>query len=153
MSEFRPGEIVDITIKGARVHRAGIEGHDDDTTQVVQVVITHPDGGTYFATLPTQWAPVTVERVAPAEWPPRIGDVWRDKDGDPWFAISADKLVSPSASRYGAMLDTVVSEFGPLTLVHREDEQDGDTCKCGFRAPELGPHPGCPTHTQDGGTR
>lgn len=25
-------------------------------------------------------------------------------------------------------------------------EQDDERCKCGFRAPELGPHPSCPVH-------
>mgnify|MGYP001602614501 CR=1 FL=1 len=30
---------------------------------------------------------VTVEASNPASWPPQAGDVWNDKEGEPWFAL------------------------------------------------------------------
>lgn len=75
---------------------------------------------------------VTVERVAPDEWPPRTGDLWRDGGGDLWFAVtdgggrvSGLVFVMPSEDGVPSDPDRVNRDHGPLTLVHREDEQDG----------------------------
>jgi len=88
---FKPGDIVDITIEGARVR--AIRGED------------------------------TVERVAPAEWPPRPGDVWLDAGGRAWTALRGRMF--PVTSTRGESADAALAIYGPLTLVHREDEQDG----------------------------
>lgn len=124
---YQPGEIVDITIKGARVidaaetaHRAGSAVHevlvfryaDDSDETMGRVVYTAAKG-------------VSVERVAPAEWPPQPGDLWRDRDGTLWFAVE-EKGHHPA----GLMCDSsqvwnpaeVGANWSPLTLVHREDD-------------------------------
>ncbi|HEY9476523.1 MAG TPA: hypothetical protein VIS06_22075 [Mycobacteriales bacterium] len=124
MATFQPGEIVDITIKGARV-----ESHDGDG-MIVNL------GGTARITipvvLPSDSATVTVEGVAPAEWPPQPGDLWRSADGRVWFAAdradynydSADQIVmiSEGAWRYGddRTPQDLNRNAGPLTLVRRE---------------------------------
>jgi hypothetical protein len=117
VSEFRPGEIVDITIKGARVQRC-----EDDSLEYEY----RTELGSFEAVVAVDSPGVTVERVAPAEWPPQPGDLWRDKIGETWFAFR-DKGVSlmvPSypvnASRGGRNPDTVLEKLCPLTLVYRE---------------------------------
>src|SRR5690606_14221389 len=83
---FKPGDIVDITIEGARVR--AIRGEDivDPSYEtegcVASVALT--ESVTVEVALTES---VTIERVAPAEWPPRPGDLWRDRDGLPWFAV------------------------------------------------------------------
>lgn len=128
MSEFKPGEIVNITIKGARVV---------DVTKLGECelgVTFDCNFGLYPLTVPLGPAGVTVERVAPAEWPPRPGDLWRDQRGNVWFAADLhdiEETDTPAIYMLASHEDhQVVPEccnenFGPLTLVHREDEQDG----------------------------
>ena len=78
MSEFKPGDIVDITIEGARVR--AIRGED-----TVDHLSYETQGGFVASVALTE--SVTVERVAPAEWPPRPGDVWLDAEGRAWTAL------------------------------------------------------------------
>src|SRR5690606_41537796 len=66
---------------------------------------------------------VTVEWVAPAEWPRRPGDVWLDAEGRAWTALRGRMV--PVTSTRGESADAALATYGPLTLVHREDEQDG----------------------------
>lgn len=54
----------------------------------------------------------------PAEWPPQLGDLWRDADGDPWFCLADNEMVTPETATMHT--DRVLSKYGPLTLVHRE---------------------------------
>lgn len=116
MTEFKAGEIVDITIKGVRID-------DVNTDGTVNIIAEHSDGGPATWGMPPQ---ALVERVAPAGWPPQPGDLWRDRVGEPWFAFNdkgADLMVPAypvNASRGGRMPDTVLEKLGPLTLVHRE---------------------------------
>ena len=120
MSTFQPGETVDITIKGARVHRE---------TAGPGFCVFVMDGGCH--TIFIDSANVTVERVAPAEWPPRPGDLWQEVDGALWFAqsLGGSQMAFIPARVRGALDSSlpayVLETFGPLTLVHREDEQDG----------------------------
>lgn len=121
MSDFKPGEIVDITIKGAQVDEVGRNG--------LHVVM--PNGTTAHIEL-SNYEGITIERVAPAEWPPRPGDLWRDQHGAVWFAADlvddgGDPAIYMLASREDRQVapDYCNETYGPLTLVHREDEQDG----------------------------
>lgn len=116
MSDFKSGEVVDITIKGARVQSVSND-------HWLAFWIT--DRGTMHS-LDISAPGVTVERVAPAEWPPQAGDVWLDRAGEPWFAFSDhDVLLLPafpvSTSRAGLLPRVVMEKVGPLTLVRRED--------------------------------
>lgn len=134
MSEFKPGEIVDITIKGAR-----IEWANSTDMNVWAVDEVDPDTGVNLGeqiTISHTAENITVERVAPAEWPPRPGDLWRDHDGDVWFCrawqaedkwrtglVCARRVPGKSAILGGSMSAAQVQDrHGPLTFVHREDE-------------------------------
>ena len=67
MSEFKPGEIVDITIKGARVVNW--------SPFIYELTVEHgADANSDRTAFDLTRDQVTVERVAPAEWPPRPGD-------------------------------------------------------------------------------
>lgn len=136
---FEAGEVVDITIKGARVRSvvATEEGflfldftHGDinSTTQVYM-----GDSG------------VSVERVAPADWPPQPGDLWRDGSGrlhfgaayapdyddtddsegincDGWRVVllsqDHDESCRPGSSMFRP--ENVNQQHGPLVRVYRE---------------------------------
>lgn len=81
--ELAPGDVVDITIRGVTVEGpvsadrlAYRVQHETDGS--VQFLV--PAGAKYSAR-------VTIERQAPAEWPPMVGDVWLDRDGDEWLAF------------------------------------------------------------------
>lgn len=128
MSTFQPNEVTDITLTGARIQRVTTEGVDGDVTRVAQIAVYNDQGMPYYVTVPLGWASVTVERRTPAEWPPRAGDLWRNR-AEPFFAVDvADTDEGPSE----VLLVTTVGEqigpdaawglYGPLTLVHREDD-------------------------------
>lgn len=75
---------------------------------------------------------VTVERLAPAEWPPRPGDLWRDKHGDLWFFYSdpTDEDVICGRTAGGARwsvndFDDQLADNAPWTLVRRDESADG----------------------------
>lgn len=142
MSQFSPGEVVDITIKAARV-TAPRPGHNGSLSLVYAEVepgifasidIDHPE---------TEGIEIT--RVAPFEWPPQRGDVWRDRQGVVHFGITYspdfdDKADCEGMGRDGTRVILVASggdescrlkshfyrpeyvnkTYGPLTLVHRE---------------------------------
>lgn len=122
-NEFQVGEVVDVTIRGARIERVQDEGHDGDVTRVAGIVAHDGDGAPFFTAVPLDWTTVLVERRAPAEWPPRPGDLWRDRDGRLWFTVESD-------SDYGVALTCngrnrrpaaeIHGLYSPLTLVHRE---------------------------------
>lgn len=44
--------------------------------------------------------------------------------------------------KFHAALQTAKATLTPDAL----PDEEADRCKCGFRAPELGPHPDCPVH-------
>ena len=126
---FQVGELVDVTIRRARVER-----HDGDGLALsvggARIVIP--------VVLPSA-APssVTTERVAPAEWPPQPGDLWADSRGVWWFvhrvqvgnARHETRLVPDRPVQAGGWWpDRLLSDRGPVTLVHRiavDDEPDG----------------------------
>ncbi|SEG44295.1 hypothetical protein SAMN04489712_105244 [Thermomonospora echinospora] len=114
MTRFLPGEIVNITITGGRIDEVSKNG--------IHVVL--PNGTTATVELSNLEA-VTVERVAPAEWPPQPGDLWRT-ERQPYFAMYSDGamvLVNLGGERFSP--DFVLAH-GSLTLVHREEQDGGE---------------------------
>lgn len=175
MSDYRPGEIVDVTIKGVRI--AATEDAIPPMDPRGLLVIADEHGDLY--PLPPQAA---ITRVAPAHWPPQEGDVWRrDADGLNWFGVlidNDDTTDSPyvlltcsrsSKDRYGRPCDEALYTFGPFTLTHRvsvtaepkavlpehwppqhDDQwQDGDGYIWTARAGKLHVHPSSLGEPQD----
>lgn len=119
--EFRVGELVDVTIRDARVERV----HDDGLRlDVGGAGINIP------VVLPSASASITTERVAPADWPPITGDLWRDEQSSLWFIQNAESSSGFNLRAVPAFLgaddDTaltpaeLLAACGPLVLVHRE---------------------------------
>ena len=120
---FQPGERVDITIRRARVvdvlHSGGLRFVEIDT---------ETGGGTIAVPLPDETDTISVERVAPAEWPPRVGDVWIDHLDRAWFGTVAPCdyevdggvwLVSADDFRDGQTPESLLQWRGPVRLDHR----------------------------------
>lgn len=113
MSAIQPGALVDVTIKGVRYTGESERGF---------AVVADEDGDQF--PLP---AHAELERVAPAEWPPQPGDLWRDAFRSTWFALHdnyADRIVMiPAKPTNGLTVyepDKALDKAGPLTLVRRE---------------------------------
>lgn len=120
MTGIQPGEIIDIAIKGVRAV-------GEDRNGCVSIIDEH---GHHYD-MPPQAA---IKRVAPPEWPPRLGDLWRDRFGDLWFGSQG---YGPDNEHYVAFQCAVTKHleswgpqaaadanrlYGPLTLVHREQQ-------------------------------
>lgn len=125
MTKYRTGEIINVTIKGARVGHQGAEGF-------LNVFI---DGTPHRLMLTSG---VTVERAMPEHWPPRPGDLWRDADDYLWFAQQrhdGEIRFRPSYAGDDPYAETVdlpghlLSTAAPLTLVHRESGEGDATCR------------------------
>lgn len=127
VTSFHPNELVDITIKGVRVFdvdRAGCVGIEAELPGT-----TIPG----YYKMPPQAA---ITRVAPPNWPPQQGDQWRDRHGDLWDALYRhDEApfieLEPADGRRGTPLvdrnEWVRRELGPLTLVHRKQQDGGQS--------------------------
>jgi hypothetical protein len=152
MTDFKPGEIVDITIKGACVTNCYPTAHEDadgtrtDTGTVLVVSLDGARRDDRSVAVNIATPGVTVERVAPAEWPPRAGDLWRDRHGHLHFAayyapdycdredsrgidsVGVRVVLLPQGLSDGCVPgqqmyrpETANQDNGPLTLVHREE--------------------------------
>jgi hypothetical protein len=115
MTDYKPGERVDVTIRGARV--VEMHGHD------LRVAVGDP--GEAYLTIGADAlrdSAVTVERVTPAEWPPRLDDLWRDHGGVLWFR---GRAINSGDPLMGNSLGEVVTPDQLLTmspvLVFRHD--------------------------------
>jgi hypothetical protein len=131
MSDFKPDEIVDITIKGARV-----EGEDARWLNCLL--------GAHRVNVPLDGTGVTVEHAMPEITP---GDVLTDGGGGVWFAqryfADFDKpddwagcneagwrtvLVpmngGPLGDGSGMRPEDVNERYAPFTVVHHEDERE-----------------------------
>jgi hypothetical protein len=129
MNRFQPGEVVDITITGARV--VSHDQPDDDPPTITFTV----QNSTTPVTIPApSWNGIEVVPKAPAEWPPQPGDLWHDGADRLWFAFDATdydadekpkgvRLCGTSAYGDGAeqVPDNVNKLYGPMTLVRRDD--------------------------------
>jgi hypothetical protein len=125
-AKFREGDRVDITVKGASVDGVAT----DLNLLVINLTPDAPGGSAQALDLPLA-ENVTVEHASPAEWPPLPGDLWRDHDGDVWLVcmigdgeVSALTMIC-AAGAADRSPEQLLTKFGPPTLVHREDEQDG----------------------------
>lgn len=112
MSTLKPGELVDITIRGARV-----EAFNGGYTTFA------PKAGAHI-TIETGSAGVDITRVAPREWPPQAGDVWVGESGDQFFARTgedgdAEWLVPVSGGSISSYPEEILASFGPLRLAYR----------------------------------
>lgn len=114
MTAFKPGDLVDISIKGVRI--AGTNALTGAPT------VEDEDGDEW--PMPPQAA---VERAVPAGWPPQVGDLWRDGEGELWFCRVDQQVpyLMASSDRYhGAAPEIVADTRSPMTLVHREEALD-----------------------------
>lgn len=110
--EPQRGDLVNVEIKGVRM---GESSH---------IRITVEDERGELWVLPPQSA---ITHAAPAEWPPRIDDLWRDSNGVVWFGVG-DRYGNVQLTSSNIAMQTaefVNQSYGPMTLVHREDEQGG----------------------------
>lgn len=122
--EFRRGELVDVTIKGARVLEAG-----DQVLHIAYPTSSFNNDAEVY--LRHDMDAVVVERVAPAGWPPRPGDLWRTADGDLLFCAEnldcSDQMFFDQRGN-DLFASSVLRKCGPLTLIHREPERkDGES--------------------------
>ncbi|GGS88298.1 hypothetical protein ACFFV7_51090 [Nonomuraea spiralis] len=112
------GDIVDITLKGARV------GHRSDPGWLNFFL-----GGTPHRLL-TACPGITIRPATPADevWPPQAGDVWQDRDGDLWFATDMNADDDPTgpciefvSTRGASHVDPEGARraWGPIGLVYR----------------------------------
>lgn len=141
--EFQPGEVVEVRITGTVVEpRPGdsefapnglrIRYHELERGIWAEVHVADADAPSVF-----------VQRVAPPEWPPQQGDLWRDRFGSVWFCsleparhdewgpLSGRELRmspgDPSHSFSPMKPDKVLEKQGPLALVHREARNGGES--------------------------
>lgn len=123
-AEFVVGEIVDITIRGARIHAV----HGDPDTNALTIGIEHAASWTTAVPMVDS---VTVERVAPPEWPPQAGDLWRDRRGLLWFARELtddddEPVVDLVSVDHVNLYQPVEQQFGPMAMVRREQPDGGE---------------------------
>ena len=132
---FRPGELVRLTIEGV-VQEPRLS--DPDGLIRIQYAEVQPGIWTEVRVDHLDAKSVAIERVAPVEWPPRYGDLWRDAHGELWFAYRHEsggdyprtelRLQQASSHAYSGQMwpEKLLSERGPVELVRRE-HPDPDT--------------------------
>jgi len=114
------GELVDVTVRRARV-----DGVDNAAYHL-------SDGGGHELVLPHDFTDVEIARVAPAQWPPQVADLWRDVSGRRWYAIRTREDLGNDGTNVGMVPteyatatglwtpDELLTSYGPLDLVFRE---------------------------------
>jgi hypothetical protein len=149
------GDLVDIVVKGVRVTSI-TTGAATEYGPGVFVAIPAANGCCETSVMVRPESPaVTVTVIEPAvsaEWPPRLGDLWRDKDGDLWFATTAHRYshgpgdmpavavveLVHAGGGPSRLPDEVNREYGPFTLVRREDTADPASPVEGVWPPRVG---------------
>lgn len=135
MTEFREDEIVDITIKGARVgptfdtRRQAAHGGPVEPTGTVLVAILDSPSNERSIAVNLATPGVTVKRSTPDRWPPMVGDIWEDRDGRRWFVQNRNgglRLIPVVLGEYeDPLMVELASHFlnysGPVRLVYREE--------------------------------
>ncbi|GII88217.1 hypothetical protein Ssi03_62070 [Sphaerisporangium siamense] len=121
---YQPNEILDITIRNARV----IEG--DGGRLVYEYSTIGRDDPTYARAAIQPWADsVTITRVMPAAGEPRLGDLWKDVRGVLWLAVQRTGGVQLHDGGTGGPwpITQVQGTYGPLALVYRDPVDGGET--------------------------
>jgi len=117
MQDFKRGDKVRITIDAEVAHTSGD-----------LLSYTYPlREGVDFKSVGLSSTVVTVELIASAEWPPQVGDLWRDREGDLWLATRSYDDVRMVCSNGGGETTCRPGElgmYGPLTLVYREEASE-----------------------------
>src|SRR5512138_3730309 len=111
--QFAIGEQVNVTIRGARVEDLDCPGNDTFATLAL---------GSYRVPIALHAPGVTVERAAPAEWPPQRRDRWKsDSSGWEWFAVESHSGAIRLVNEYGDSYEPgwVMENVGPMRLVDR----------------------------------
>lgn len=115
--QFAEGELVTVQIRNARV----VSFHPGNHAAVGEVTVAMGFHN-IEAAVPLAYG-VTLDRVAPAEWPPQLGDIWSDRDGTEWAAGASDgeTVVMWRIGGKGAGVDAldVLQDRGPVRLVRR----------------------------------
>lgn len=173
MSGFQVGEHVKITIEG----RITATHPDPDDLPEITVLLDCEIGSAPIR-IPHCWPMVTIERVAPPEWPPQHKDEWTDRDGDAWYGVLVDtndavdepyvELWPSRTSKHRHDLSDdrmLIDRYGPFTLVRRENTTADRTrvpieeCICGtqdidrdcpFHLPAITTRPWTPNRKKAG---
>jgi hypothetical protein len=120
---YTVGELVDVTIRGARV--LGVSKKWASKFTEPPALLDLEVSEDWHPVIDVRAPGVTVARVAPAEWPPRPADVWYDRNNSPWAVLgdAADGSVEMRLvwDRRGQWLDPaeVLGAVGPMRLEYR----------------------------------
>jgi hypothetical protein len=115
---YKPGDRVRVTVEGVASVASG---------NVMHVSYETPSGSTAGVTVVPSAAAVSVEVLGPVEWPPQRGDLWRDAQGDLWWAVQrGDKVLLTFSGDTASPADYVMRDCGPVTLAYREPTVDDD---------------------------
>lgn len=118
--QFAEGELVNVTIRGARV----VERDADDHAAALHLTYASPSTACASPLRVRLDAPgVTVERVAPAEWPPQRRDRWKSEgNGWEWFAVENNSGAIRLVNEYGDTYEPAwaMENVGPMRLLYRD---------------------------------
>lgn len=139
MSTYQRGEIVRITLTASVVEEG--QATRDGGCPFRQLLVYCGTGDSErMLSIDVDAPGLVIERVAPAEWPPQPGDVWKDRDGDAWFGVEVDDddasdgsyvvlqpvKTSKRGGIFNADLSAINERHGPMRLVHREQSSEPD---------------------------
>jgi hypothetical protein len=109
VQQFAVGELVNVAIKSARVQ----------ATYLTSLRLSIDDGTEEWSDFDVPFAAgVTVERVAPTEWPPQSGDIWEDCNGSEWYSTGGAGMLDAHGGGWGDVGE-VLANHGPMRLVRR----------------------------------
>lgn len=116
------GEHVKVTITG-RVSAITV-GKEDPSELLLTVEYHVASAATghvdqHFIIIDPSCDVITVDRLAPPEWPPRRGDVWVDRYGERYFAFACDEVLVNEYAKPAWPEDIRVKQ-GPMTLASRK---------------------------------
>lgn len=133
-TQLKKGDRARLIVEGT-VYSANPSGEHGERGLAVTVEYLAEDGSPASAVVLLGASAVTVEHIAPTEWPPQAGDLWRDKSGDLWFFHAhqndTKQIIGRTAdglrwerehrqSDFSSLLDTCA----PWSLVHRDPAED-----------------------------
>lgn len=124
-TEFTVGELVDITVKGARVTNTyPVSRLNNDRYQML--VADYSEGEARSIAVNLNASAVSVTRAAPPNWPPLVGDIWADQDDDEWIVTAPHddgpvRLSLIDADRSSFRTPDEMDDLWPLRLVRRRE--------------------------------